>query len=129
MRFFLSVQALGVLTLCVAPVHAQYFTCPQIAYFSTGCQPPHEVEQKTAQPTIDPLWSPETMSPTTPPVAVRMLKDPTPENALAFARWHLLRFIAMNRAQEVLEQTMASDDGIKALQSYFYFGPGRGEKP
>lgn len=107
--------------------HAQYFQCTEISYFSKGCQVSHAPEQKQAEPTIDPLWAPETMSPTTPPVAVRMLKDPTPENAIDFATWHLMRMIATTRAQEVLERTMASDDGIRALQSYF--GPLFGEKP
>ena len=107
--------------------HAQYFPCTEISYFSPGCQVTQEPEQKRVEPTLDPLWSPETMSPTTPPVAVRMLKDPTPKNAIDFATWHLTRMIAMHRAQEVLEQTMASDEGIRALQRYF--GPIFGEKP
>ena len=113
------------LALLVIPLSSQaqqYFDCARIAYFSKGCEPKSAQAKKPEHPVL-PMWEPQTMSPTTPTVARNLLKDPTRENALAFAKWHLMRFIAMARAQEVLEQTMAEDESIQALQSYFTLRP------
>jgi hypothetical protein len=94
---------------------ARYFDCPLVAYFGEPCeglstqviQP--QTPASVAPSPEDPLFTPQTVSPDTPPVMLRLLLEPTEANALAYIRWQRKRLERVKEVQALLEKVMAVD--------------------
>jgi hypothetical protein len=94
---------------------ARYFDCPIVAYFGEACagiSTPVILPQTPAPESPsseEPLFTPQTVSPDTPPLMLRLLQEPTEANALAYVRWQKKRLERVKEVQTLLEKVMAAD--------------------
>jgi hypothetical protein len=56
----------------------------------------------------EPLFTPETVAPTTPPLVLRLLQEPTEANARAFLAWQQARLHRMLEVQALLKRLQAT---------------------
>jgi hypothetical protein len=109
---FLSVLLLtGLLTAPAAAQEVQLLPCAQINFFAPACVPAAPVITATppapgAPPPIEPLFSPATMAPDTPPLLLKLLEEPTLEHARAFLAWQAQRAARMAEVQQLLRQLL-----------------------
>jgi hypothetical protein len=93
---------------------ARYFDCPIVAYFGEPCAgvSTQVIPSRTLTPMAsspeEPLFTPQTVSPDTPPVMLRLLQEPTEANALAYIRWQRKRLERAKEVQTLLEKVMAA---------------------
>jgi len=71
----------------------RFFVCGEVRFFAQACAPPAAPE---------PLFTPETVGPETPPLLLRLLQEPTVDNARAFAAWQQARQARMSEVQGLL---------------------------
>jgi hypothetical protein len=93
---------------------ARYFDCPIVAYFGEPCAgvstqvlPPQSPTPMAPSPE-EPLFTPQTVSPDTPPLMLRLLQEPTESNALAYIRWQRKRLERTKEVQTLLEKVTAA---------------------
>lgn len=58
----------------------------------------------------DALFTPETVAPTTPPVLLRLLQEPTEANARAFLAWHRARLARLQEVQALVQRLGALEE-------------------
>ena len=78
-----------------------FFACGEVRFFGEACPPPITTDVTPALPPEqappeeplqpEPLFTPETVAPTTPPLVLRLLQEPTEDNAYAFLAWQQAR--------------------------------------
>jgi hypothetical protein len=104
-----TTRALGAL-LCWASLTApawgqdvRLLDCAQVQFFGPACVPlvPPAPPDPPAPPP-EPLFSPETMAPDTPPLLRKLLEEPSVENARAFLDWQHRRAARMREVQQLL---------------------------
>ena len=77
--------------------------CTEVQFFGPACVPasPPAPPAPPAPPPA-PLFSPETMAPDTPPLLLRLLEEPSIENARAFLDWQQRRMARIQEVQRLL---------------------------
>jgi hypothetical protein len=91
-----------------------FFACGEVRFFGDACPPPPALPEAPPPaeetPTLEepappePLFTPETVAPTTPPVVVRLLQEPTEEHARAFLAWQQARLQRILEVQPLLKR-------------------------
>jgi hypothetical protein len=91
------------------PDPLRFFPCGEVRFFGEACAPPATPvspvasEATTPPPAApEPLFTPETVGPETPPLLLRLLQDPTADNARAFVEWQHARRERMIEVQGLL---------------------------
>jgi hypothetical protein len=94
-----------------------FFACGEVRFFGEACRPPVTPDVPPAPPPEqmppeeplqpEPLFTPETVAPTTPPLVLRLLQEPTEANARAFLAWQQARLHRMLEVQALLKQLQA----------------------
>jgi len=77
--------------------------CPEVQFFGPACvstPPPTPTPPPAPRPA--PLFSPETLAPDTPPLLLKVLEEPTLENARAFLDWQQRRMARVQEVQQLL---------------------------
>jgi hypothetical protein len=97
-----------------AQARLDFFACGAVRFFGPACPPPPALPEvpppvEEAPPPEEPsppepLFTPETMAPTTPPVVLRLLQDPTEEHARAFLAWQQARLQRILEVQALLKR-------------------------
>jgi len=91
----------------------QLLDCAQVQFFGPTCVPavpmPQEPPGPSQPPPAVPLFSPETMAPDTPPLLLRLLEQPTLENARAFVDWQHKRYERITEVQQLLRVLTRGD--------------------
>ena len=107
-RFLLSTV---LVSLLVAPAYAQrdtqFFSCPDTSVFGSGCatgQPHSPMPVPAPAQEAYPLFAPETLARDTPPIFVRALEDPTPENVDLWLDWQEARLARKDVVQELIKE-------------------------
>jgi hypothetical protein len=84
----------------------QLLDCAQVQFFGPACVPTVPIPQAQdvpSQPSPEPpLFSPETMAPDTPPLLLKLLEQPSVENARAFVTWQHKRYERITEVQQLL---------------------------
>jgi len=83
----------------------QLLDCAQVQFFGPACVPVVPMPQAQAVPSPPqevPLFSPQTMAPDTPPLLLKLLEEPTLENARAFVDWQHKRYERITEVQQLL---------------------------
>ncbi len=87
----------------------RFFACGEVRFFDQACAPPvapvaPPAPEAPAPPSAapEPLFTPETVGPETPPLLLRLLQEPTVDNARAFAAWQHARQARMSEVQGLL---------------------------
>ena len=87
----------------------RFFACGEVRFFDQACAPPAApavpaAPEVPASPPAapEPLFTPETVGPETPPLLLRLLQEPTVDNARAFAAWQQARQARMTEVQGLL---------------------------
>jgi hypothetical protein len=77
--------------------------CPQVHFFGEDCITP-EVAQPAPPPAPprEPLFSPQTMAPDTPPLMLQLLEEPSVAHAHAFLAWQQARLARVREVQALL---------------------------
>ena len=107
--------ALFLCTLGTSPAQeVRYFDCAQVSFFTVPVcvapalpavpAPPPEAAPPSEEA---PLFSPETMAADTPPLLLKVLEDPSVENARAFVAWQLRRQQRVQEVQRLLKALAA----------------------
>ena len=104
-----TLVALVLWTSLVAPGWAQdvrLLDCAQVHFFGPACVrvAPTPPAPAPPPPPPAPLFSPETMAPDTPPLLVKLLEEPTVDNAQAFLDWQHRRAARITEVQHLLQQ-------------------------
>ena len=97
-----------------AAADVSYFPCPHVGYFSEPCAAPfapvpatpaYEAPGEAPAPlgADEPLFTPETVSPDTPPLFYQLLLAPTEPNARAYFLWHLKRMVRTRQVRDLLQ--------------------------
>jgi hypothetical protein len=99
-----------------AQARLDFFACGEVRFFGDACPPPpalpeppppaEEAPEESPQP--EPLFTPETVAPTTPPVVLRLLQAPTEDHARAFLAWQQARLQRMLEVQALLKRLHAT---------------------
>jgi hypothetical protein len=102
----------------VAQARLGFFACGEVRFFGTACPPPPappETPPPTAEaappeetPPPERLFTPETVAPTTPPLVLRLLQEPTEEHARAFLAWQQARLQRILEVQALLKRLQAT---------------------
>jgi hypothetical protein len=91
----------------------QLLDCAQVQFFRPACVSVVPLPQAQAVPAPPPpeasLFSPETMAPDTPPLLLKLLEEPTLENARAFVDWQHQRYERITKVQQLL-RALTRDD-------------------
>lgn len=104
--------ALGVVTPSPAQ-EVRYFDCAQVSFFALpACatlEPPamSPPRPEAPPPQEAPLFSPETMAADTPPLLLKVLEEPSVENAHAFVAWQQRRQQRVQDVQRLLKALAA----------------------
>jgi hypothetical protein len=94
-----------------------FFACGEVRFFGPACPPspappetlPAAEEEAPEEPLPpEPLFPPETMAPTTPPVVVRLLQEPTEDHAQAFLAWQQARLQRILEVQALLKRLQSA---------------------
>jgi hypothetical protein len=94
-----------------------FFACGEVRFFGEACLPsmPLEVSPplpaetpREEPPQPEPLFTPETVAPTTPPVVLRLLQEPTEAHARAFLAWQQARLYRLREVQALLKRLQAT---------------------
>ena len=121
----LSLLLLGALALeSGAQARLDFFACGEVRFFGPECpppplampseapppmeEPPPPEETPPEEPPPEPLFTPETVAPTTPPLVLRLLQDPTEANARAFLAWQQARLQRLLEVQALLKRLQAA---------------------
>ena len=103
-----TLSALVLWTSLAVPVWAQdvrLLNCAQVQFFGPACVPVTPLPPTPTPPApVEPLFSPETMAPDTPPLLLKLLEEPTVENAQAFLDWQQRRYERIMDVQQLLRQ-------------------------
>jgi hypothetical protein len=98
----------------VAQERLGFFACGEVRFFGEACRPPMTPDvipvpppeqtppEEPLQP--EPLFTPETVAPTTPALVLRLLQEPTAANARAFLAWQQARLHRMQEVQALLKR-------------------------
>jgi hypothetical protein len=106
-----TTRALGALLLWGGLIAAAWgqdvrlLDCAQVHFFGPACvpvAPPEPVPIPPSPP--ERLFSPETMAPDTPPLLLKLLEEPSVDNARAFLAWQQQRSERMTEVQQLLRQ-------------------------
>ena len=91
---------LGSAGLAASQEPPRFFACGEVRFFGPACAPPSAAEAPPPAPPVapEPLFTPETVGPEPPPLLLKLLLEPTPENAKTFFEWQYAR---QRRIQEV----------------------------
>jgi hypothetical protein len=104
-----------IVLMCVpAAAGVSYFSCPHVAYFAGPCTvtiPTERLELSNEAPddtpappgADEPLFTPDTVSPDTPPLFLQLLLEPTETNARAYYLWQLKRMVRTKQVQAMLQ--------------------------
>jgi hypothetical protein len=95
-----------------------FFACGEVRFFGEACPPPPALPE-TPPPVEEapapedpappePLFTPETVAPTTPPVVLRLLQEPTEAHARAFLAWQQARLQRLLEVQALLKRLQAT---------------------
>lgn len=119
MRWLLSILAVSFsLPLVAQEREVHFLDCPDVAFFEPRCvlMPEAEVPEPEpvplAAPVVVPAHAPvllfpkETLAPTTPPLMVQLLNEPTEANARLFLAWSQERQERGQLVQELLKQLL-----------------------
>ncbi|MCI0573720.1 MAG: hypothetical protein L0Y66_23540 [Myxococcaceae bacterium] len=113
----LSLLLLGALALeSGAQARLDFFACGDVRFFGPACPPVlpevlppvEEAPAPEEPPPLEPLFTPETVAPTTPPVVLRLLQEPTEANAQAFLAWQQARLQRILEVQALLKRLHAT---------------------
>jgi hypothetical protein len=84
----------------------QLLDCAQVQFFGPACVPavamPQGQQLSPPPPQEEPLFRPETMAPDTPPLLLKLLEQPSVENARAFVTWQHKRTERITEVQQLL---------------------------
>jgi hypothetical protein len=87
----------------------RFFACGEVHFFGEVCASPASpvapVASETPAPppaASEPLFTPETVGPETPLLLLRLLQEPTADNARAFVEWQHARQARMIEVQGLL---------------------------
>jgi hypothetical protein len=95
----------GCLTLPAWGQDVHLLDCAQVQFFGPACVPVAPVTPiPPPPPSGEPLFSPETMAPDTPPLLLKLLQEPTRENARAFLDWQQECQTRLTEVQQLLRQ-------------------------
>jgi hypothetical protein len=96
----------GALTATAWGQDVRLLDCAQVQFFGPACVSvaPLPPTPPPAPPPVEPLFSPETMAPDTPPLLLKLLGEPTVENAQAFLAWQQERQARITEVQRLLRQ-------------------------
>ncbi len=81
--------------------------CAQVQFFGPACVPVQPVVQPQPPPqppATAPLFSPDTMAPDTPPLLLKLLEEPSVDNAQAFIDWQQQRYARIMEVQQLLQK-------------------------
>jgi hypothetical protein len=89
--------------------------CGEVQFFGPTCVPDetpfHQLVRRSQSPQPSPppapLFSPETMARDTPPPLLKVLEEPTLENARAFLNWQQRRLARVQEVQQLLHRLTA----------------------
>jgi hypothetical protein len=91
-----------------------FFACGEVRFFGEACPPPITPDVAPAPPPErappeeplqpEPLFTPETVAPTTPPLVLRLLQAPTEDHARAFLAWQQARLHRLLEVQALLKR-------------------------
>jgi len=103
-----TLMALGLGTLLLAGARtawsqtsdAQFFACGEVRFFAQACPPLPEAPPPAVVPAL--LFTPETVGPDTPPLLLRLLQEPTVDNARAFVAWQRARYTRISEVQDLV---------------------------
>jgi hypothetical protein len=79
------------------------FDCAQVHFFGPACVPVVPLPPTPPAP-VAPLFSPETMASDTPPLLLKLLEEPSVDNARAFLDWQQQRSERITEVQQLLWQ-------------------------
>jgi len=95
----------GCLTLPAWGQDVRLLDCAQVQFFGPACVPVAPLEPVPTPPSPpEPLFSPDTMAPDTPSLLLKLLEEPSAENARAFLDWQQQRFERITEVQQLLRQ-------------------------
>ena len=119
-----------------------FFDCSVIAFFDNACAPipataptspstppeatrptqaakePHDQEAPSPAPAAEPLFTPETVSPETPPLLLRLMQEPTASNALAFLAWQRARLERIQQVEALLRELQSAQLNAPTQRSW-----------
>jgi hypothetical protein len=70
--------------------------------------PPAEEALTPKESPPEPLFTPETVAPTTPPLVLRLLQEPTEDHARAFLAWQQARLQRLLEVQALLKRLQSA---------------------
>jgi len=95
----------GCLTLPAWGQDVRLLDCAQVHFFGPACVPVAPTPPPPPPPpSVEPLFSPETMAPDTPPLLLKLLEEPSVDNARAFLDWQQQRSARITEVQQLLRQ-------------------------
>src|SRR5256885_1098607 len=99
-RLFVILSALLVVSRGAQGQDVRLLDCGQVQFFGPACVPvaPPPPAQAPA-----PMFNPQLMAPDTPPLMLKLLEDPTLENASAFLAWQEERLTRIAAVQQLLQ--------------------------
>jgi len=98
------------LTMPAAAQDVRLLDCAQVQFFGPACVAVEPVPPPPPPRPPEPLFRPETMAPDTPPLLLKLLEEPTVENAQAFVDWQQRRYERIREVQQLLHR-LASPTG------------------
>jgi hypothetical protein len=103
-----TLLVLGALTRPGVAQDVRLLDCAQVQFFGPACVPvaPLPPTPPPPPPPVEPLFSPETMAPDTPPLLLTLLDEPSVEHARAFLDWQQRRYARITEVQHLLRQLM-----------------------
>jgi hypothetical protein len=125
MRVFSVSVLLLSLSLPLAAQDVHFLDCPEVVFFGPGCEgvpveeplppellPPSSPEWPLALPLPAApvlLFPRETLAPSTPPLMLQLLNEPTEANARLFLAWSQEREARGKQVQDLLKQLLTPD--------------------
>ncbi len=95
----------GSLTAAAWGQDVRLLDCAQVQFFGPACVPVAPLPPTPPPPPpVEPLFSPETMAPDTPPLLLKLLEEPSVDNARAFLDWQQHRAARITEVQQLLRQ-------------------------
>jgi hypothetical protein len=82
----------------------QFLDCPQVSFETPGCLPIQEESAPPPReaPPTEPLFTRENMAPDTPTLMLKLLQEPSVENARKYLDWSAERIARMRDVQQLL---------------------------
>jgi hypothetical protein len=123
----------------VVPTRLEFFACGRVTFFDESCgavvdtiavpstavpdatsSTASDIPQSVAadappppgEPADEPLFTPATVSPDTPPVLLQLLQEPTEDNARRFLAWHQARLARIQQVEALLREMNTAENDV-----------------